>query len=397
MTVAVSLALVLAIVGAWFAIGRLAATVATTETDDFDASRLETYNNLKVVLVTWGLFVPPLLTAGVVTGLLGDGLPTVAAAAGDAVLGVLASTATLFALARGQRPLATVTRDAALTTPAWFDRVRLASVVVPAALFAVPYTFVASGIPRVPLYWGFAALPFAFVARHAFSTLAGPGSNATADPTVVRDATPAERDRLERATERLGYDPGWIQVVDRGEDALPHVDAAGFRSRRTIVVRESALDAWDDDALAVAIAAVAERERRGFLAARMGWLSAIALLFVAAGDMMLFQGTGLLSFTGELALAGLAVGLLVCFAWLCRRAVLGGDAFARERFGTPTVTTVYEVAGAGIGKNPARGVPAEGVPVLGGLSTLVSPFPFAQSRMNVLGRTGDDGTDSPAD
>lgn len=377
----------LAIPAVWFAVGRGGAAVLQRGDGEASESAYNQYRQLKLVLVAWALVVVAFLVSGTTAWLAGDGVANAVAVLGDTALGALLASLAILGLAEGQRPVTRVRRDAGLTPPDWARTLWWAGVVPPAALFAATYNVWAYRLLDFGFAWLLGAFFLAVHLKYVLSQVLNGGSIAVAGPDRIHDPDPDQRERIERARADGDVEPGWVQVVSPPADAD---DGAGWvvgnalAGMRTLVVHEAALDDWDDDQLGVAVAAVTERNRHGFLAYRAGYVAVLVLLATLTMDAAatLQAGAGLDAAT----LGAFAVGpvLVVAFASLSRRSVCRGDAAARDRFGADAVAAVYDSLGEHIDKKPDNTVPLQGVPVLSALSTYISPFPMLESRLAVV-------------
>jgi len=388
------LAVAVALCVLWFAVGRGAAVVLTSRSDGANERWYGVYHGLKMTMVAVGLFGPVVLTNGTVLGLAGDGVPAVLAALVDAALGTAFATASVYALSLGQRPMTRVRRDRNLTRPGWFRRRWLASLVVPAALFALAYTLVLSGVVFVDLYWLSLALVLAILVKGIVGMPTGQASNTTAAPTAVRDPTDEERELIERCYRRFDRAPGWIQVFTR-EDSTPafgRVNGAGSGDQRSVWIQEEALEAWSEDELAVALAHVSVRVRRRYYQTVLLWLSPYVAILSLVGSVSMYGHFVDMSAPVGLAAILVCAVLTVVLARRCRRIVNAGDEFALEHFEAKTVRSTIERIGPEIGQNPSQGVPGKGVLGLETFFDIVSPLPRIETR---LGRFSADT--SPAD
>ena len=233
--------------------------------------------------------------------------------------GVLAATTAGYA---GALPAALAIRDLDATRGLALRRfVRWAGAIVglmAVLLFGSVQLASATGNGLYPILVGVAVLVY----------LAGPWLGRIGTPT--RAPTAEERRRVDVALGELDFEPGDVVVFEVANE-MASVSIRGLPGRRTLFLADHLLDAYDDVALRVVLAANANRTRRLYTEYRL----TVAVGSVLAGALALTESPRPL--LGFLVVV-VAVGVLL---WIGSRLVYAADAETAALLGSGTVVWTY--------------------------------------------------------
>jgi hypothetical protein len=186
----------------------------------------------------------------------------------------------------------------------------------------------------------------------------------------VRRPTPDERERLERACDRVGLDVADVGVLADADEVL-EIHVRGLSGRRRLFVSEFALTALDDATLEALLAVNAGQVEANYRAIKAYPLLGFIIIAVAA----FVWGTAV----SYAVVIGLALLLPLPVQWAGRRAVRRGDEYAADRVGPAVVADALE-----------RSATVQNVEIpSGGLSQLLKSRPALGARIDRL-RDDDD-------
>lgn len=235
----------------------------------------------------------------------------------------------------------------------------------------------ATGLDRDLLY------PVAWSATIAYLGLTNPLAPSSPSVETIREPTPDERGRIERAYERFDRESPWITVYQASERPAA-IAGTGSPGLRSIWVFETALSAWSDDELAVGLAQADEHSRHFLHTYRYValWLSGIAAFalwfeFAAGGALLFLHPFSITSLLG-----------VMLTAYTARRVIHRGDQFAATALGGTLVRDVYASVGEGVSVSssmPGRlgDLARDPPPVFG----LLLPFVPMDSRLTRISET----------
>ncbi|WP_132058988.1 M48 family metalloprotease [Halorussus amylolyticus] len=155
---------------------------------------------------------------------------------------------------------------------------------------------------------------------------------------TTRELTDAERERLDRLTERAGLSARATTVVEMGGDRTATVMLAGLPGRRHLFVTDYLLDEFDDDAVASVLASKTGRAKRYYREYKLAVVLAALGLVVGtlSGDI------GTLADLSTPEFLAVFSGVMVALAWFGKRLLLSADEYAVERVGAGTFAETLE-------------------------------------------------------
>lgn len=258
-------------------------------------------------------------------------------AVGNAALAVATIVVALSALVWSQRSLPTSWWLREEPYPDIYRRRAYVAPIPPLAGVVLWIELLGTGAVGLGWIWLAPAVAVAYLVYQALLRPIGPFSEGIES---TRAPTSEERSRIEAGFERFEREPGVI-VIFSGDDRGSLIDGASNFGLRTTWIAESALEEWDDEELAVALAQTDERARRRFT----------ELQYVAVASSLLtiwFVGHAIVT-KGSIPLAvpagAVSFAITQLSYWAARRAVYESDEFAARELGRETVQWAYERAG----------------------------------------------------
>lgn len=155
---------------------------------------------------------------------------------------------------------------------------------------------------------------------------------------TTRPPTDAERDRLDRLSDRVDLSPRDVRVFETEGDPTATASLAGLPGRRRLFVTDYLLAEFDDDAVSAVLASETGRAKRYYREYKLAVVLLLAGLALGAttGDVAVLSALGAFEFVA------LFVGALLVLSRFGGRLVVAADDYAVERVGAETYAATLE-------------------------------------------------------